>query len=279
MSAVDNKRFGRYFRLTIGSGSTAIIVEPPFRFSFSGTKSSTGILNNLNGKLYGLSRARKLLLVKEEGGPEVVQVQLEVGYKGASELIFKGTLYRGQISRQGPELINEFECKDGGIDFAQSFVNAAVQSPREAVNAVLASAPNTTEGKITELGQLLRPKIVVGNGLDVIQRMLKPGESWYIDNEQLFIVKENEVVAEFAPVISAQTGLLNTPVIDKKLVTFDTVMNPALKVSHLCSLQSTTAPYLNGLYKLLTIQYTGDSQGPDWTMKCTGMLATDYKVI
>lgn len=279
MSVADNKRFGRWFRLTIGTGSTAIIIEPPFRFAFTATKSSTGILNSLNGKLYGLSRAKKLLLVKEEGGPEVVKVQLEVGYKGASELVFKGTLYRGQISRQGPDLINEFECKDGGIDFAQSFVNAAVKSPREAVNAVLATAPNTSEGKITDLGELIRPKIIVGNGFDVIQRMLKPGESWYIDNEQLFIVKENEVVAEFAPVVSAETGLLNTPTIDKKIVTFDTVMNPALKVSHLASLKSGTAPYLNGLYKILTLQYIGDTQGPDWTMKPTAVLATDYKVI
>jgi hypothetical protein len=109
--------------------------------------------------------------------------------------------------------------------------------------------------------------------------MVGPGETWYIDNEQLYVIKDNEVTSGLKPVVSAATGLISTPTRDSKLVTFETLMNPTVKIGGLANLKSSTAPHLDGIYKIETINYRGDNYGDEWSQSCTGTLAAEAKSI
>jgi len=109
--------------------------------------------------------------------------------------------------------------------------------------------------------------------------MVGPGETWYIDNEQLFVIKDTEVTSGLKPVVSAETGLISTPTRDSSLVTFETLMNPTVKIGGLASLKSATAPHLDGIYRIETISYSGDNYGDAWTQTCTGTLAAEAKSI
>lgn len=62
-------------------------------------------------------------------------------------------------------------------------------------------------------------------------------------------------------------------------MTFQTIMNPTLKVAGLCQLESVTAPDLNGVYRINQINYSGDYTGDDWTQMVTAKRAPNYKVV
>jgi hypothetical protein len=246
---------------------------------FEVTKSIRGGLNKMNIQITNLAESRRLSLVKDAEQRKIMPIGLSVGYQDRIELIFKGTIHTGSNSRQGPDLLTSLECLDGGEDFLHSFTARTVEGGRRAVDAALEDMPNTGTGKITDRPVLTRPKVLVGNSARLIDDMVGPGETWYIDDEQLYVIKDNEVTSGLKPVVSAATGLISTPTRESKLVTFETLMNPTVKIGGLASLKSATAPHLDGIYRIETIAYSGDNYGDAWTQTCTGTLAAGAKTI
>jgi hypothetical protein len=272
------ERFLRDYSLTIGIGAQAVTIVPPFRITFSATKSDDSSLNKMTLKIYNLGDTKRRRLVRDEGDDGYFPLSLSVGYQGKLETVFQGSIETAGSPREGAEFVTSIECLDGGQDFLRGFVSATVTTKSAAFDAILGSMPNTARGKIGSAAEIIRPKVLVGNSIAVTQEMLDPGQQWFIDNERLNILRPNEVVSTFAPVISAATGLLNTPEAEKKTVTLNTMMNPAVKVGGLFRLISVTAPHLNGIYKAKTITYSGDTDGNDWTQQVTGTIAENYTV-
>lgn len=272
------ERFLRDYSLTIGIGSQAVTIAPPFRIAFSATKSDDSSLNKMTLKAYNLGEAKRLRIVRDEGGTDYFPLEFSVGYQGKLEPVFRGSIETAASPREGAEFVTSIECLDGGQDFLRGFVSATVTTKSAAFDAILGSMPNTARGKIGSATEIIRPKVLVGNSIAVTQEMLDPGQKWFIDNERLNILRPDEVVSTFAPVISAATGLLNTPEAEKKTVTLNTMMNPAVKVGGLFRLISVTAPHLNGIYKASTITYSGDTDSNDWTQQVTGVIAENYTV-
>lgn len=272
------ERFLRDYSLTIGIGARSVTVAPPFRIAFSADKSDDATLNKLTLKVYNLSESKRRLLVRDSDEGDYFPLELRAGYQGKLETIFRGSVDTAGSEREGADFVTTVECLDGGNDFLKGFVSAAVTTKAAAFEAILATMPNTARGKIGASAEIIRPKILVGNSIAVTQEMLDPGQRWFIDDERLNILGGNEVVSTFAPVISAETGLLNTPKADKKQVTVMTMMNPAVKVGGLFLLNSVTAPHLNGVYKVSVITYSGDTDGNDWTQTITGEIASNYTV-
>jgi hypothetical protein len=272
-------RFSRDYELTLGIGARAVIVRPPLRIVFGCDKSIRGGINKLTLQIFNLKESNRLQLVKDEEDPKRIPIVLKVGYMNSLETIFKGSINLGSNDRTGPDFVSKLECLDGGFDFLTSFTSRTVRSKALAVDAILEDMPNTDKGKVTQQIELTRPKVLVGNSVQLIEEALNPGESFYIDNEQLFILRSNEVVSSFIPVVSAATGLINTPQRQNQKVTFETLMNPALKLGGFTQLRSKTAPHLNDTYKIETMNYSGDYDGNDWKQAVTCISDDNFKVI
>ena len=272
-------RFSRKYVLVITADGRNVLIKPPMQIVFEATKSIHGGLNKMNIQITNLSENKRLSLVKDAEQRKIMPIGLSVGYQDRIELVFKGTIHTGSNSRQGPDLLTSLECLDGGEDFLHSFTARTVEGGRRAIDAALEDMPNTETGKITDRPVLTRPKVLVGNSARLIDDMVGPGETWYIDNEQLFVIKDNEVTSGLKPVVSAETGLISTPTRDSSLVTFETLMNPTVKIGGLASLKSATAPHLDGIYRIETISYSGDNYGDAWTQTCTGTLAAGTKTL
>lgn len=274
------KRNKRDFILSFGIRGGVVTVRPPFRISFNVDKSIYGKLNKMRLQVYGLSEQNRLALVKDaEEKNKRIPVELSIGYDDRFETIFKGTIQTCANVRQGPEIVTEIEGLDGGIDGLHSFTNRTVEGGARAIDACLQDMTNTDVGRITDRPVLSRPKVLVGNSLRLIEDTIGPDETWYIDNEQLYVVKDTEVVSRFIPVVNAATGLISTPSKESNEVTFETILNPTIRIGRRVSLQSTTAPHLNGIYKIETISYAGDNFGDAWDQVCTGKLAKGVTVL
>jgi len=278
-------RFNRDYRLTIGLGSRSVIILPPFRVAFSIDKSDKAELNKGTIKVYNLNPDKRKVLIRDSdekgadtGNNSYFPLQLQIGYQGRLETIFKGSVDEAGSVKAGAEWETTLSVMDGGHDFMRGFISESVTSKAAVVDAVLGTMPNTSKGKIGAMGELIRPKVLVGNSVAVIQEMLDIDQRWFIDDERLNILGGNEVVSGYIPVISADTGLTGTPESDKKEVTLTTWLNPSVKVGGLFQLISVTAPHLNGIYKSSVITYTGDFDGSDWTQKITGVISDSYVV-
>jgi hypothetical protein len=290
------ERFLRDYRLTIGIGAQAITILPPFRIRFSVDKSDKSDLNKATIKVDGLNPDKRRRLVRDadekpakgaDGKPKATSntnsgyfpVLLEIGYQGKLETIFRGSIDEAGSTRENDgQYVTTMTAMDGGEDFLRGFVSTSVTSKAAAIDAVLGTMPNTKKGKIGAQADITRPKILVGNSMATIQDMLDPGQRWFIDDERLNILGGDEVVSGYAPVVSAETGLLNTPEADKKEVTLTTFLNPSIKVGGLYQLISVTAPHRNGIYKCKLITYSGDLDGTDWNQRVTGEIAENFVV-
>lgn len=269
----------RDYELSVFADGGAITVTPPFQIAFKCLKSIAGGLNRLDVDIKGLSESSRLAIVKDAEERKRIPVIFRVGYEDRKETIFQGTLWKGSNDRQGPEFISSLQCLDGGEDYFNGFTSKTVTDKNLAVDQVLADLPNTRRGKITEQATLTRPKVLVGNPIQLLKRYLQPGETLYIDNEQLFIIKDDEVVESFAPLVAPRTGLLSTPEKENQKITFETLINSSLKLGSLCNLESTGATYLNGTYRIESMTYTGDYEGQDWKQSVTALIGAGFKVL
>ena len=277
-------RFNRDFRLVVQvSTGRAVEVVPPMKIAFEATKSIAGALNKMVIRVYNLKESNRLALVKDAERPGEQQpripIALSVGYKGSLQLLFKGTVHRGENSREGPDFITELECLDGGHAWLNGFTSATVKGKDRAIEAIRQGLPEIGRGKITKQNPITRPRVLVGSSGKLLNEVINDDETWYIDEEKLYLVKGDEVVSRFIPVVNAQTGLLNTPTREQSKVTFDTLMNPTLRIGSRCQLQSSSAPHLDGVYRIETIEYKGDNYGSDWSQSVTGFLAQGVKVV
>lgn len=274
-------RFNRTFELAIGLGDQAVIVKPLIRISFTVDKSIFGGLNKATIKIWNLKEFNRLKLVKDEEDQIIIPVVLKVGYGDDIETIFQGTVFTGSNVRNGVDTITNLDCFDGGQDFLFKYTSTVVAVKQRVIDVIVAELDSVTIGKVTKQPVLFRPKVLVGNSLDIIRRSIAEDEQFYIDDEQIFIIKEGDVTRNFIPLVTAETGLIDTPQRKNKRVTFQTLMNPTVKIGGRAELISNSAPHLNDIYKVQDINYTGDLEGESaaWVQTITGAALVNLAVV
>ena len=272
-------RFTRDFELTIGLGASQVIIVPPFNFSFSATESSLNkSLNKLNVTIPGLRESTRQKLIKYElDKDKYFPIQLKVGYKGKMYRAFKGSVRVGELARSGADFTNSLECYDGHPDFTQAFTSTVVKGTGQAIDAILADMPNTGKGAVTALSETTRPKVLIGSSSHLLATIAE-GKEFFIKDERLYILGENDVSSLIAPLVSAQTGLKGTPQQDHIDTTFQTMLNPTLKIGNLCKLESITNPAASGVYRIYQIITDGTYKG-NWGQTVTCRKAINTTVV
>ena len=310
--------FYRDYRLTVGIGNQAVIIQPPITISFKALESvSKKSLGKLSVSINGLKPSTRLQLLKSEDEEKYIPVRLEVGYNGRLRQVFQGSVKSGAVKREGAIHIVSLECEDGGHDYINAFTSRTVRGKDQVVDSVLQDMPNTKKGSVTKQQALIRPKVLVGSSSKILTDTLAPDESFFIKDERVHILKANEVTSGNIPVVNARSGLLNTPQAtkisaqddggkkaktptndpdtdpagkkdtdsstlaksSKGQIVFDTKLNPMLVIGGLCAMESVMNPALNGVYKIYQIETSGQNNGPAWYQKVVCQPAGNYAVI
>lgn len=310
--------FYRDYRLTVGIGNQAVIIEPPITVSFKALETvDKKSLGKLSVSINGLKPSTRLQLLKSEDEEKYIPVRLEVGYDGKLRQVFQGSVKSGAVKREGAIHIVSLECEDGGHDYINAFTSRTVRGKDQVVDSVLQDMPNTKKGSVTKQQALIRPKVLVGSSSKILTDTLAPDESFFIKDERVHILKANEVTSGNIPVVNARSGLLNTPQAtkisaqddggkkaktptnepdsdpagkkdtdsstlapqSKGQLVFDTKLNPMLRIGGLCALESVTNPALNGVYKIYQIETSGQNNGAAWHQKVVCQPAGNYSVI
>ena len=275
-------RFGRNYKLFIRlTESDVVEIKPPLRIQFEAKKTIISDVNELKLKIYNLNRDKRNKLIKDKAqqgeNDRYLQVILQVGYDDLID-VFIGNVYEAGSVKQGADYITTLTCKDGGFDFRNSFTSKSVSASVSIVDELLKDMPNTNKGKVTAQPPRARPKVLVGATTELIQDNLSDDETYFIDNEQLNIIKQDELVDDFAVEVSSNTGLLNSPQKQETFIIAETLMNPAIKCGGQVNLISQLED-LNDLYRVDTIEFKGDYRGQEWGQTLYMRKSTGFKVV
>lgn len=273
-------KFDRNYKLIVSGKNISLEIKPPIRIVFEILKSAGGGLNSMNLQVYNLNREHRNSLVKDDvvDPTNIINVQLFIGYKNNLSLVFSGTIFKAFISRQGNDILNAIESQDG-IAGINTFIAETIKGKEEALNSIVNKMADVENGKITEQSKTIRPIVMVGSANYLLKQHIDPSQNWLIDNGRFYVLKRDQYINGLAPVISEDTGLLNTPQRDQNVVSFDTQYNSAIEFGRLCKLESTTFTELNGIYKIEQITIRGDNYGQDWRQTVICFLQPEFNAL
>lgn len=265
------KRENRRYKLTFFvQDKETLVIEYPFKIRFNAIEKLNNLkggLNELNLQIYNLSSSNRLKLVVDESSKDKkLRVVFEVGYDDELRIVYQGTVYSGEVSKSGTDYINTINCKDGGNDFINKFITTTVKTKNQVIEEILKKCDSLKKGKITIDKDYLKAKPLFGNVGKVLLELPNEDEEMFISKEKLYLIKKNDVISKYVPLVNADSGLISASR-QNKTITAITLFNPSLSIGMYCKLESIVNPYLNGQYKIYNIKYTGDTDGNEWTME------------
>lgn len=242
-----------------------VVIELPYGLEFSVNRPGLASAQTAHFKLHNLGeRTRNAIQKDAYQFRQLRAIQLRAGYfspSGILPLIFNGTVKTAYSYREGEDWFTEIDAYDGGWQILNT-------------NSVSVSQPpgNTAKATIEKLSLLLhgmrgvpivgnfpvankRGEVLVGNAWDLIR--LKSNGLATIDNGQVKVLNYDEVIAGDIPLLSAATGLLDTPRRGDARIELKTVFEPRLTLYQLVALESLTQPNLNRSWKVMGFSHQG----------------------
>ena len=250
-------------------------------------------------RIYNLSKATSTL--PQEGS----DVELYAGYQDNIGLIFKGHVIQALRGKETPvDTYLDLVCQDGDKPYNQAVVNKALQSGsngQDVWNVCLqAMAPfGAAAGYVTsKLSSLVYPRAQAFYGMarDTLRNLATSTDStWFILNGAVNILGKNETTGGNVT-LNPETGLIGMPVETLNGIYIRCLSNPTLKAGDTVTLDAAgingaqVTPGItaqlqlsalsllgtgDGTYKILAIDWSGDTRGQEWyaDLTCIGAVS------
>lgn len=266
--------FGRIVELTIGPPDGIGQLITGLRISFTIEKGDTESANKATITVYNLSAETALKLGKAKN-----RIILRAGYQdeGGAKNIFFGDIASAIYSKQSPETKLEITAFDGQLNIQEKNVSLSY-APGTFVQQIFNDIRKTFGLPLTNVGLSLQGQYVngfafVGKAKDALTEVLAfAGKTWTIQNSQLTVLSPGETVERTGLLISAKTGLINSPepldtVDDKptedvpKRYMVKSLLYPQLVPGVEIELQSNI---VSGTFRVESVTFTGDNAEGDF---------------
>lgn len=266
------EKFGRIYDLRVTTkGGKNIAVTLPFAVDIDITKSTQPTANCLQLRIYSLPKTiRDQLRFDISSISDRQELALRAGYKSLHKnlndlpLIFMGSIkYAYSEKVNNVDWVSIIECYDGGFSISNSRINDSFkrnENYRYCMDKVFAKLEGVRKGRISkklisEDEKILREQSVKAKVFDYLNENL--GNKWFIDNQIVNVLDDDECLDGVFKVVSPETGLISTPRRSETFIDFDMIFEPRLLLGQLINLRSVTDPAFNGTYKLITIKHRG----------------------
>lgn len=249
------------FRIQTRDGST-LALGLPFTLEFDISRNILTSANVSQIRIYNLSeKNRNQLRFDYSNYGELRPLELAAGYGRNIPTIFKGTVSQCWSFREGVNFITQVESFDSGFAYVngrfdgQFIKNSDQRSILE--NMVDNGLPGVEKGVISPSieGKISRGNTYSGNTVDLISQLV-PGQ-FFIDNGKANILGDDEALEGDLTVISADSGLLGTPILEETILRFEIIFEPRLIIGQIIRLESITNQALNGVYQVISIKHRG----------------------
>lgn len=266
------KKFQRNFQLIVQvdeAGGTITITDP-LTIEFYVSHKAMAAVNSSNFTILNLGLQKRLQIQKDRYSEKKYRsVEFRAGYGGTYTTIFKGNIQMAQSGKRegATEIFTEIEAFDGGY----AMINSRTGNISGTNRAYGAGTPRSTVIKdlcsdllgvgvgaiATESfpGQCLRGRSLNGPTQDLLKR--ETNNHFFIYNEKVYCLTNNDVIQGGIKLISSSTGLLGTPRRQGALLLVDILFEPGLTLGQVVDLESVVNPVYNGTYKVMGLEHRG----------------------
>lgn len=271
--------------LVTGEGDGLDLSE--LHITFTVTKKDVQTPNTANIKIYNLSEDTIKRFRKE-----FTRIVLQAGYESNFGVIFDGNIIHVRRGRENnTDTYLELVAGDGDVAYNHAIVNhtlaaGATQNEQIKVSADAMAGKGAATGFVENLqgDSLPRGKVMYGMARNYLRKSCESTDaSCSIQDGRLQVVKNDGVLPHQAILLTSKTGLIETPEINNEGIKAKCLLNPQLKIGGKVKIdessiaeaklpdtsknnQANKAPSLDadGFYKVLAIDYTGDTHGNAW---------------
>lgn len=246
------------YRVTIFTRNETITITNPLTCNITVNRGVLSDSQNCTIQIYNLAPSTRSKIFKDAFvdalEPEKwTYVHIEAGYNGRLSLIFKGRILQAYSSRAGgsTDVITEIQAMYlDAIDSMCSYTFKAGTTKLEAFQTIAANIPNAVIGNVGNLdGTFQTDTTFDGSAIECLNSLT--GGAAHIDNGVLNCILNNEVIDVPVPVISDETGLLETPMRRDANLEIKMLFQPDLMVNQLLEIKSNVQPNFNGQYKVV----------------------------
>jgi hypothetical protein len=276
-------KFNRNYKLFIAKqdGSTVLIdsTVSPFTLELDVQRANFASTNLASIKISNLGPVTRQWIWKGPGDLNFDRkMWLYAGYGENSQnfpLIFKGSIKQAWSFREGSTFTTQIESFDGGdgaingltknlaVGNSTSYLAFSTQLIQSL--AQYGISPGIIGPTVSQMGNFVTQKTFDGRTWDILKENFS---GFTVDLETAHILAQSvnsktgiityESLGNTPIVISAAIGLLGTPLTEgPNTLTCQILFAPQFQVSQLAVLQTTTAKYLNGVYKINSVKHRG----------------------
>ena len=292
--AEEGRCWLRACSLVVGGNSGSGLDLSELRITFKTKKGDLETPNSAEINVYNLSEATASRIQRE-----FTQVALSAGHVGNSGLIFRGNIRQVRTWREnGVDTVLAILAADGDRAYNFATVNttlAAGSMPADRVRVCQGSmaAKGTEAGYTPDLGGQALPRGVVMYGMArqyMRDEAQNTGTDWSIQDGKVQMVPRKGYLPGQAVLLTHETGLIGTPEQTQEGITVRSLLLPNLRIGGRIKLDNKsvkrmqsplkmaagqTAPRLDddGVYRILKVEFSGDTRGNDWyaDMLCVGV--------
>lgn len=284
---MEQRQYIRRCNLIVASDKGEGLDLSGLRIVFKIKKSDAQTPNTAEIRVYNLSEETANRIRKE-----FTSINLQAGYDSNYGVIFAGNIKQVRVGREnGTDTYIDIAAGDGDQAYNSAVVNATLAkgaSQKDQINAAAGSmsGKGVHKGYIGDTGgtKLPRGKVMYGMARDYLRQSAQASNtSWSIQDGKIQFVELTGVLPNQAVVLSSKTGLVGTPEQTNDGIKARCLLNPMLKIGGKVlinekDIQEAKLPDTkkdaqankpatithDGLYRLLLVEYSGDTRGNDW---------------
>ncbi len=266
-------KFGRSYVVNVQNarGDTIVInfANTPFTIEFDITRNNLGAVNVCKLRIYNLNADKRKSLYFNAFNQTVYRnLTFQAGYGTNLPVIFNGNISACWSVREGTNFITQIECYDGGYGSVNGDISVQWNAGDPQL-VVITNALNQLKTVVKNKGGVLDVGYI-GTFPGVMPRggqYSGPassfffdtfGASFYVDLGKANVLGTTDYIPSVPAVISSADGLLQTPILEQSIASFEMLFEPTLAISNLVQIVSTTSTlFSQGLYKITGIKHRG----------------------
>lgn len=255
----------RKYKIEIESvfGDT-VTIEPPFSVDFDIQKSIQGNICEGTLTIYNLSPSIRSAIYKDLLQVDIDKmrnVSFSAGYEADPTLysVFRGTVSRCYSYRQGVDFLTIIDFNSGSDYLANAYIKDIIPKGTTYRAAALYLANKIVNIGARAVGKFdgtFKRDTPVSGSVDKIIKDYCNGK-FYIDDNCVVCINDNEYLSGVYNVINAESGLLGSPQKEETFITFDMIFEPRIKMGQIISLESQTNVFFNGNFRVVSFHHAG----------------------
>lgn len=240
-----------------------LLVQPKIAVDFDVHKNIAGGASSAVFRIYNLSENNRNYIRKDRQDLDIMkEVMFKAGYQDRIYEIFFGDIMQSYSVREGnTDWVTTIIAYDSGAAFSNGYtgVNLPADTPKQSLFRILLQSLGPYNVQIGAIGNyqgsILKGNSYQGNPIELVKEL--SGNGLFFNNKKAYVLRENEVISGSDITVNADTGLLDTPVIENSFISFKILFEPRIQLGQKIKVESATFKQINSFYRVNSIHHEG----------------------